>query len=148
MIGYKLHIDTADGDIPVSCFLTSASVHESQVATSQIIVIKHVNSSGSHIFYVAHLFLHSGNEGGRYDVPCSRLKAAFIEQRADLSGKTKAVPHFPPQGHVGQFQAVNRIANVIIDPEVGVPQNLRPVGFLVIHWGAPTVDHLNIMCHE
>jgi Transposase DDE domain/Transposase domain (DUF772) len=31
-IGYKLHIDTADGDIPVSCVLTSASVHDSQVA--------------------------------------------------------------------------------------------------------------------
>ena len=30
--GYKLHIDTADGDIPVSCILTSASVHDSQVA--------------------------------------------------------------------------------------------------------------------
>jgi len=27
-IGYKLHIDTADGDIPVSCLLTSASLHE------------------------------------------------------------------------------------------------------------------------
>lgn len=31
-IGYKLHIDTADGDIPVTCLLTSASVHDSQVA--------------------------------------------------------------------------------------------------------------------
>jgi hypothetical protein len=31
-IGYKLHIDTADGDIPISCLLTSASVHDSQVA--------------------------------------------------------------------------------------------------------------------
>lgn len=31
-IGYKLHVDTADGDIPVSCLLTSASVHDSQVA--------------------------------------------------------------------------------------------------------------------
>ena len=30
--GYKLHIDTADGDIPASCILTSASVHDSQVA--------------------------------------------------------------------------------------------------------------------
>ena len=30
--GYKLHIDTADGDIPVACILTSASVHDSQVA--------------------------------------------------------------------------------------------------------------------
>jgi hypothetical protein len=30
--GYKLHIDTADGDIPVSCLLTSASLHDSQAA--------------------------------------------------------------------------------------------------------------------
>jgi hypothetical protein len=30
--GYKLHIDVADGQIPVSCILTSASVHDSQVA--------------------------------------------------------------------------------------------------------------------
>jgi hypothetical protein len=31
-IGYKLHIDVADGDIPVSCLLTSASLHDSQAA--------------------------------------------------------------------------------------------------------------------
>ena len=31
-IGYKLHIDAADGGIPVSCLLTSASLHDSQVA--------------------------------------------------------------------------------------------------------------------
>lgn len=30
--GYKLHIDTADGQVPISCILTSASVHDSQVA--------------------------------------------------------------------------------------------------------------------
>src|ERR1019366_4673964 len=31
-VGYKLHIDVACGQIPVSCVLTSASVHDSQVA--------------------------------------------------------------------------------------------------------------------
>jgi hypothetical protein len=31
-VGYKLHIDSADGDIPINCVLTSASVHDSQVA--------------------------------------------------------------------------------------------------------------------
>ena len=31
-IGYKLHIDVANGQIPISCVLTSASVHDSQVA--------------------------------------------------------------------------------------------------------------------
>jgi len=31
-IGYKLHLDVADGQIPISCGLTSASLHDSQVA--------------------------------------------------------------------------------------------------------------------
>jgi hypothetical protein len=31
-IGYKLHLDWADGEIPISWILTSASVHDSQVA--------------------------------------------------------------------------------------------------------------------
>jgi hypothetical protein len=31
-IGYKLHIDTAEGAVPVACILTSASVHDSAVA--------------------------------------------------------------------------------------------------------------------
>ena len=30
--GYKLHIDAADGDVPISCILTSASLHDSQAA--------------------------------------------------------------------------------------------------------------------
>jgi hypothetical protein len=30
--GYKLHIDVADGQIPISCVLTAASLHDSQVA--------------------------------------------------------------------------------------------------------------------
>jgi len=31
-IGYKLHIDSADGGTPISCVLTSASTHDSQVS--------------------------------------------------------------------------------------------------------------------
>ena len=31
-IGYKLHLDTGDGDLPVSAVLTSASTHDSQAA--------------------------------------------------------------------------------------------------------------------
>ena len=31
-VGYKLHIDAADGQIPISCILTSASLHDSQAA--------------------------------------------------------------------------------------------------------------------
>ncbi len=31
-VGYKLHIEAADGGIPISCILTSASTHDSQTA--------------------------------------------------------------------------------------------------------------------
>lgn len=31
-VGYKLHLDAGDGQIPISCILTSASPHDSQVA--------------------------------------------------------------------------------------------------------------------
>ena len=31
-VGYKLHVDAADGGVPVSCLLTSASMHDSQAA--------------------------------------------------------------------------------------------------------------------
>lgn len=31
-IGYKLHIDASDGEIPISCILSSASLHDSQAA--------------------------------------------------------------------------------------------------------------------
>lgn len=31
-IGYKLHMDAADGGIPVSCLLSSASMHDAQAA--------------------------------------------------------------------------------------------------------------------
>jgi hypothetical protein len=31
-IGYKLHLDVADGQIPISCVLTSASLHDTQAA--------------------------------------------------------------------------------------------------------------------
>jgi hypothetical protein len=44
-IGYKLHLDCADGDIPVSAILSSASLHDSQAAIplAQITATRVVN---------------------------------------------------------------------------------------------------------
>ena len=44
-IGYKLHIDVADGDLPISALLTSASLHDSQAAIplSKITVERVIN---------------------------------------------------------------------------------------------------------
>jgi hypothetical protein len=36
--GYKLHIDAADGAIPISALLSSASLHHSQVSTPLVII--------------------------------------------------------------------------------------------------------------
>jgi hypothetical protein len=39
-VGYKLHLDIADGQIPISCILTSASLHDSQAAIPLAALIK------------------------------------------------------------------------------------------------------------
>ena len=39
-IGYKLHLDVVDGDIPVSALLSSASVHDSQAAIPLAMISK------------------------------------------------------------------------------------------------------------
>ena len=66
-IGYKLHIDTADGDIPVSCLLTSASVHDSQVAIplSQITAgrITHLYDLMDSAYDVPEIKAHSASLG-------------------------------------------------------------------------------------
>ena len=36
--GYKLHVDVADGQIPISCLLTAASLHDSQAAIPLAII--------------------------------------------------------------------------------------------------------------
>src|ERR1035441_2874224 len=58
-IGYKLHIDTADGDIPVSCLLTSASVHDSQVALPLAVLFERHSAQ---VFRIARAILHDDGE--------------------------------------------------------------------------------------
>ena len=62
-IGYKLHIDVACGQIPVSCVLTSASVHDSQVA------IPLMTMTSARVFYLYDLM------DAAYEPPPSTSKA-------------------------------------------------------------------------
>lgn len=61
--GYKLHLDVADGQLPISALLTSASVHDSQVAiplmtlTSQRVV--HLYELMDSAYDAAHIHAHS-----------------------------------------------------------------------------------------
>ena len=65
--GYKLHIDVACGQIPVSCLLTSASVHDSQVAVPLITM------TSARVSYL-------------YDLMDSAYDAAAIHERSRALG--------------------------------------------------------------
>ena len=69
-IGYKLHLDVACGQIPVSCVLTSASVHDSQVA------IPLMTMTSARVFYL-------------YDL----MDAAY--DAAAIVAQSKALGHVP-----------------------------------------------------
>jgi hypothetical protein len=65
--GYKLHIDVACGQIPVSCVLTSASVHDSQVA------IPLMTMTSARVFYL-------------YDLMGAAYDAVAIHERSQALG--------------------------------------------------------------
>jgi hypothetical protein len=69
-IGYKLHLDVADGDIPISGLLTSASLHDSQVA-------------------IPLATLTAGRVNNLYDLMDSAYDAPEIKQ------KSRALGHVP-----------------------------------------------------
>ena len=71
-IGYKLHIDVACGQIPVSCLLTSASVHDSQVA------IPLMTLTGARVSYL-------------YDLMDSAYDAAAIHDHSKTLGHVSII---------------------------------------------------------
>ena len=76
-IGYKLHIDTADGDIPISALLTSASLHDSQAA------IPLIQMSSGRVIYL-------------YDLADAAYDAPHIKGYSRLLGH---VPIIDPNKH-------------------------------------------------
>jgi len=78
--GYKLHLDTADGEIPVSAILSSASLHDSQVA-------------------IPLAQLTAGRVCSLYDVMDSAYDAAPIH---GFSRRLGHVPVIEPQAHGGK----------------------------------------------
>lgn len=87
-IGYKLHLDTADGGVPISAILTSASVHDSQVA----IPLEAMSASRSQSLYSL--------MDAAYDV--KEIKQ-FVSDQGKVSiidpnkRRTEAIPLDPPQ---------------------------------------------------
>ena len=83
-VGYKLHIDTADGDIPITAILTSASVHDSQVA------IPLTRLTGDRVTSL-------------YDLADSAYCSGILRQVSREAGHVPLIDHNPRQGPKIEF---------------------------------------------
>jgi hypothetical protein len=82
--GYKFHIDTIDGDIPVNAFLSSASLHDSQVA------IPLIQSTSKRLIYL-------------YDLMDSAYDAAPIHEVSSLNNHVPVIDHNRRRGEKREF---------------------------------------------
>ena len=82
--GYKLHIDTADGDIPVTAILTSASMHDYQAA------IPPMRVAGERVTYL-------------YDLADSAYCSGVIREVSRQAGHVPLIDHNPRRGEKIEF---------------------------------------------
>lgn len=94
--GYKLHIDCADGGVPISCILTSASVHDSQVAIplSMMTAERVVNC---------------------YDVMDAGYSSQIIREHSESLGHVAIIDHNPRRGQ----------KKIEFDPATAIRYNVR-----------------------
>ncbi len=83
-IGYKLHIDTIDGDIPIAAVLTSASVHDSQVA------IPLIRIANERVIYF-------------YDLADAAYCSSEIRNESRRQGNVPIIDHNPRNGNKIEF---------------------------------------------
>jgi len=77
--GYKLHIDTVDGDIPVKAILTSASVHDSQV------MLPLMHATSTRVTYC-------------YDVADAAYCSPILREASRALGHVPLIDHNPRRG--------------------------------------------------
>jgi hypothetical protein len=135
--GYKLHIDTADGDIPISCLLTSASLHDSQAAIPlAIITASRVRSL--------------------YDLMDSAYDAPEIRDKSCALGHVPIIDAKPRRGCKAQAAAeakARRTAGYAPAEEIRYNERSsaeRVNGSLKDNYGGRTVrvrGHAKVFCH-
>ena len=101
-VGYKLHIDTADGEIPISCVLTSASVHDSQVAiplaTMTAAVVTNLYDMMDSAYDVAAIKQHSRDLGHVPIIDTNPRAATGLKQElAQEAKRQRRVGHQPAE---------------------------------------------------
>lgn len=89
-VGYKLHVDWADGDIPVSCLLTSASLHDSQAAIPLMVMSQQRVTS-------------------LYDVMDSAYDAPEIKDMSRAMNHVPLIDHNPRRGQKVEFDPATAV---------------------------------------
>ena len=84
-IGYKLHLDVADGDVPVSALLSTASLHDSQAG-------------------IPLAQMSAGRVHSLYDLMDSAYDAAQIAGFSRSLGHVPIIDHNPRSGEKRQFE--------------------------------------------
>jgi len=88
--GYKLHMDTIDGDLPISWLVTSASMHDSQAA------IPLAQMSAGRIITL-------------YDLADAAYDAKEIRQMSERLGHVALIDHNPRRGEKREFSPAEAI---------------------------------------
>jgi hypothetical protein len=91
--GYKLHIDVANGQIPISCVLTSASVHDSQVA------IPLMTMTSARVFYL-------------YDLMDAAYDAAAIDAQSEALGHVPLIDRNFRAQHEAKAECAEEVARM------------------------------------
>lgn len=135
--GYKLHIDTADGDIPISCLLTSASVHDSQAAIPLAIIT-------------------AGRVRSLYDLMDSAYDAPEIRDKSRELGHVPIIDAKPRRGRKAEALAeakARRSAGYTPAEEIRYNERTaaeRVNGAVKDNYGGRTVrvrGHAKVFCH-
>ena len=138
-IGYKLHIDTADGEIPISCVLTAASVHDSQVA----IPLATITKARVHNLYdlmdsaydVAEVKQHSRDLGHVPIINVNPRAAPGLKQELALEAKRlRTVGHrMADQVRYGERSAAERVNGGLKDNHGGRTLRVRGAEKVMCH---------------
>ena len=88
--GYKLHLDTIDGDIPISWLVTSASMHDSQAA-------------------IPLAQMSAGRVTSLYDLADAAYDAKEIRQMSERLGHVALIDHNPRRGEKREFAPAQAI---------------------------------------
>ena len=137
--GYKLHIDAADGGIPISCILTSASLHDSQVAiplsrlsTGRTTYLYEIMDAaydsdeiGFHAYLQGHVAITDVN---------TRRDTQLKEDRAREAWAQRCAGHVDPQTlRTNERSTVERVNGLLKDAYGGRHVRVRGHGKVMAH---------------